>query len=218
MTTLHSTYHHPSQGMHICSWNCHGTCKHWLVRLTSSLSLNRGYGRLSSTHSTVLPGVLCTWLFRSLRTPTFLRLWGHSHSVEVLSFSHSYGLGLLCRCASAVDHVLSSSQVSSYLLTSDYPVELESVILALQSDGPVRVTGDFNAHLGCMGDLRGVGSMNVYGQLLFDLMGCTNLFVASLCQISHVLPTLTLVLVTTVFLIAMLLICSRGVQHWTTTP
>lgn len=33
----------------------------------------------------------------------------------------------------------------------EYLLELKNTISALQSDGPVMVTGDFNAHLGDMG-------------------------------------------------------------------
>ena len=98
------------------------------------------------------------------------------------------------RCV-AVQVLLTTSSlfiVSVYLPTSDYPLEvyreylneLESVILALQCDGLVLVTGDFNAHFGSRGGPRGVGDMNVHGQLLFDLMRHTDLFAASLCQIS----------------------------------
>ena len=66
----------------------------------------------------------------------------------------------------------------------EYLHELENTILALQSDGPIMVLGDFNAHLGCMGGPRGMGEANLQGKLLLDLMCRTNLFAASLCSIS----------------------------------
>ena len=86
----------------------------------------------------------------------------------------------------------SLSIINVYLPTSDYPLdifkeylhELENTISALQSDGPVMVLGDFNAHLGSLGGQRGIGEANPQGKLLLDLICRTNLFVASLCSIS----------------------------------
>ena len=66
----------------------------------------------------------------------------------------------------------------------EYLHELENAISALQSDGRVLVTGDFNAHLGSLGGSRCSGITNTQGQLLFDLMCRTNMFAASLCHIS----------------------------------
>ena len=86
----------------------------------------------------------------------------------------------------------SLSIINVYLPTSDYPLdifkeylhELENTISALQSDGPVMVLEDFNAHLGSLGGQRGIGEANPQGKLLLDLICRTNLFVASLCSIS----------------------------------
>ena len=85
----------------------------------------------------------------------------------------------------------SLSIINVYLPTSDYPLDIFKeylheldTISALQSDGPVMVLGDFNAHLGSLGGQRGIGEANPQGKLLLDLICRTNLFVASLCSIS----------------------------------
>ena len=77
------------------------------------------------------------------------------------------------------------SIVGVYLPSSDHPVqeyvdclaELESVISALQADGPVIIMGDFNAHLG---NVDNSGTHNQVGELLFDVVCRCNLYVASI--------------------------------------
>ena len=78
------------------------------------------------------------------------------------------------------------SIVGVYLPSSDHPVqeyvdclaELESVISALQADGPVIIMGDFNAHLGNM------DNSNQVGELLFDVVCRCNLYVASILDMA----------------------------------
>ena len=68
----------------------------------------------------------------------------------------------------------------------EYLIELENTISALQSDGPVVVMGDFNAHLGIGGGIRGLGDINVQGQMLMDLICRTEMYAVSLSQIASV--------------------------------
>ena len=81
------------------------------------------------------------------------------------------------------------SIVGVYLPSTDHPVqeyvdclaELESVISALQADGPVIIMGDFNAHLGNIGNS---GTRNQVGELLFDVVCRCNLYVASISDMA----------------------------------
>ena len=67
--------------------------------------------------------------------------------------------------------------------TANYPLnlykececlqELENLIYALQTDGPVLVMGDFNAHIGHSYNDRVHGQTNIQGHLLIDLMNRT---------------------------------------------
>ena len=62
----------------------------------------------------------------------------------------------------------------------EHLVELERVVSESELLGPVVVVGDFNAHLGELGGLRGLGNPNQQGVLLFDLMERCNLSAVSL--------------------------------------
>ena len=62
---------------------------------------------------------------------------------------------------------------------TDYPIELESTVSALQADGPVMLAGDFNASLGCR---RSCDFPNQAGQLLFEAICRCDLYVASLSE------------------------------------
>ena len=63
-------------------------------------------------------------------------------------------------------------------------IELENTISALQSDGPVLVMSDFNAHLGSGGGIGGLGDINVQGQMFNYRIYRTNMYTVSLSQIS----------------------------------
>lgn len=58
----------------------------------------------------------------------------------------------------------------------EYLIELENAISVCQSDRPVLVLGDFDAHLGSLCGVRGSGDVNAHGQLLMDLICHTNLY------------------------------------------
>ena len=203
-TSFPNLRHPSSRGLNVTSWNCRGLSsavlylqvladksdiisisEHWLWpfelhTLNSILPGYSSYGcsdkRLSesSTLSRGCGGVAI--------------LWRSSLSVSPVTAVNSD------RCVAVQVHLTdcSLSIISVYLPSSEYPLdvykehllELENTISALQSDGPVLVTGDFNAHLGNMGGPRGIGDMNTQGQLLFDLISRTELFVASLCHTS----------------------------------
>ena len=64
---------------------------------------------------------------------------------------------------------------------TEYLTELESIVSALQSEGPIVIVGDFNAHIGALGGVRSQDSPNQAGKLvLFDTISTCNLYVASL--------------------------------------
>ena len=67
---------------------------------------------------------------------------------------------------------------------TDYLIELEKVISSFQGDGPVLVVGDFNAHIGVRGGIRGTGDGNVQGQLVMDMVERAEQYVVSLSQIA----------------------------------
>ena len=108
----------------------------------------------------------------------------------------------------SINYNSSLSIVNVYLPTTDcssdtyndYIIELENAISILQSDGPVLVVGDFNAHLGEAGGVRGHGSMNAHGQLLMDLICRTDLYAVSLSHTASGPSILTLVVITTQWL------------------
>ena len=62
--------------------------------------------------------------------------------------------------------------------------ELENLIYALQTDGPVLVMGDFNAHIGQSYSDCIHGQTNTQGHLLTDLMNCTGHFAVSLSDLA----------------------------------
>jgi len=66
-------------------------------------------------------------------SPCFICYWSYSQ-IESLHF----------KCQSIVIHLPTTD--SSSEIYNEYLIELQNISV-LQSDGPVRVTGDFNAHL-----------------------------------------------------------------------
>ncbi len=62
----------------------------------------------------------------------------------------------------------------------EHVLELERLVTESEQLGPGAVLGDFNAHLGSLGGLRGVGDTNLQGVLLQEIMGRCNLSAASL--------------------------------------
>ncbi len=84
------------------------------------------------------------------------------------------------------------SVIAVYLPTSDTPLEthseylfeLENAVAALQSQGPVLILGDFNAHLGSCNSDGGSEDMNPQGQLLREMMSRNDLFPVSLSQLA----------------------------------
>ena len=67
----------------------------------------------------------------------------------------------------------------------EHLVELESLISESQRHGPVMIVGDFNAHLGCLGGVRGHGNPNQQGILLHQLLVRCNLYAVSLSALSQ---------------------------------
>ena len=61
-------------------------------------------------------------------------------------------------------------------------VELERIVSESALLGPVIILGDFNAHLGSLGGLRGRGPANAHGVLLEEFMGRCSLSATSLCS------------------------------------
>ena len=64
-------------------------------------------------------------------------------------------------------------------------MELESLISEGQRLGPVLIAGDFNAHLGPLGGIRGQGIPNQQGVLLKQLLDRCELHVVSLSSLSE---------------------------------
>ena len=67
----------------------------------------------------------------------------------------------------------------------EHLVELESLILEGQRLGPVLIAGDFNAHLGPLGGVRGQGIPNQQGVLLKQLLDRCELHAVSLSSLSE---------------------------------
>ena len=65
------------------------------------------------------------------------------------------------------------------MLRSGSPDELERVISEFSLLGPVVVLGDFNAHLGSLGGVKGLGDPNVQGVLVSEVMEHCNLSTVS---------------------------------------
>ena len=63
--------------------------------------------------------------------------------------------------------------------------ELENVIFSLQTNGPVLVMCDFNAHIGQSYSDRVSGQTNTQGHLLLDLMNYTGHYTVSLSDIAE---------------------------------
>ena len=68
---------------------------------------------------------------------------------------------------------------------SEHLIELEQVISEQQHHGPIIIMGDFNAHLGTLGGVRGTGQPNQQGLLLQQLIIHCNLCVLSLTSLSQ---------------------------------
>lgn len=64
----------------------------------------------------------------------------------------------------------------------DHLQELERIITDSILLGPVIILGDFNAHLGSLGGVRGTGNPNLQGILLSDIMDRHNLCAVSQCE------------------------------------
>lgn len=196
---------HHTCGLNIVSWNCRGlshaipyrqlladhseilvVSEHWLwpfelANLDHVLPSFCGYGcsdkRLSenSSLSRGCGGVGILWKSSLPVTPVTTM---NSDRFVAVQISTGGGSSL--------------SVIGVYLPTTDclldvyreYLIELESSISTLQSDGPVLVVGDFNAHLGTLGGTRGTGPSNAQGQLLMDLMCRTNLYATSLSDVA----------------------------------
>ena len=62
----------------------------------------------------------------------------------------------------------------------EYLQELENVVCALQTAGPVLITGDFNAHIGMINNSRAQCQSNPRGKLLMEMIDCTGHYVVSL--------------------------------------
>ena len=62
----------------------------------------------------------------------------------------------------------------------EHIIELENLISDSQHFGAVVIAGDFNAHIGCLGGLRGEGQPNHQGLLVKDLIDRCSLHVLSL--------------------------------------
>ena len=69
-------------------------------------------------------------------------------------------------------------------LYKEYLQELENVVYALQTDDPVLVMGDFNAHIGQSYSDRVDGQTNTQGQLL-DLMSRTGYYAVSFSHLTR---------------------------------
>ena len=68
---------------------------------------------------------------------------------------------------------------------SEHLIELERVISEQQRHGPIIIMGDFNAHLGTLGGVRGIGQPNQQGLLLQQLITRCDLYVLSLASLSQ---------------------------------
>ena len=68
---------------------------------------------------------------------------------------------------------------------SEHLIELESVISEHQHYSPVIIMGDFNAHLGTIGGVRGIDEPNQQGLLLHQLITRCNLYAVSLPSLSQ---------------------------------
>ena len=67
---------------------------------------------------------------------------------------------------------------------SEHLVELENLISESERLGPIVIIGDFNAHLGKLGGVRGQGNPNQQGTLLHQLLVRCKLYAVSLSSIS----------------------------------
>ena len=67
----------------------------------------------------------------------------------------------------------------------EHLIELERLISEGQQLGPIVITGDFNAHLGTLGGVRGRGSPNQQGILLHQLLVWCKLYAVSLSSLSE---------------------------------
>ena len=68
---------------------------------------------------------------------------------------------------------------------TEHLIELERVVSEHQHSGPVVIMGDFNAHLGVLGGVRGIGEPNQQGVLLHQLITHCNLYAVSLSSLSQ---------------------------------
>ena len=84
------------------------------------------------------------------------------------------------------------SIIGVYLPTADNPLnvykeylqELENVVYALRTSGPVLIIGDFNAHIGRAHSNRAQCQTNSQGRLLMDMIDRTGHYAASLSDLA----------------------------------
>ena len=84
------------------------------------------------------------------------------------------------------------SIVGVYLPTADSPLnvykeylqELENVVYALQTSGPVLIIGDFNAHIGQTHSNHAQCQTNSQGRLLMDMINRTGHYAVSLSDLA----------------------------------
>jgi len=91
-----------------------------------------------------------------------------------------------------IPNSLSLSIIGVYLPTTECPVdtykeylqELENVVHALQTDGPVLIMGDFSAHISNLHYACGNCESKLHGDLLMNVMTCTDHCAVSLCELT----------------------------------
>lgn len=131
-------------------------------RLTEHSALTRGCG-----------GVAILWRNHLKATPVTSITSDRIVAIQ-LPLPNSQSLSIIGVYLPSTDHP--TPEYTEYLL------ELETIVTALQSEGPVIVAGDFNAHIGTLGCGRGRDPPNHTGRLLLDVICRCDLFVASLLE------------------------------------
>ena len=66
----------------------------------------------------------------------------------------------------------------------EYLQELENIVCALQTAGPVLITGDFNAHIGMINNSRAHCQSNHQGKLLMEMIDRTGHYAVSLSDLT----------------------------------
>ena len=203
-TSFSNLCHPSSRGLNVTSWNCCGLSSavpylQVLADTSDIISISAHWLWPFELHTidSILPGY-SSYGCSDKRLSEFSTLSRGCGGVAILwrsylSISPVTAVNSDC-CVAVQVHMTdcSLSIISVHLPSSEYLLdvykehllELVNTTSALQSDSPVLVTGDFNAHLGNMGDPRGIEDMNTQGQLLFNPISRTELFVASLCHTS----------------------------------